>query len=191
VTGAMFANPIQGLRLSNDPTESFIDVKVHPNIMGSPTNLSRLQWTLASAVDAEEVWLHPVPGSGYDIRMLVETVYGHWTVERLNKEVEAHQAGGCWVHTVRLSTTKDMVVNVVIEPELPLDLGSRKLAGYHEVAVCRLDGVMNAVVAREGEVYDGLLMQLFVPQIGLSVTLEELEQRIRHLMTSEFEPSDS
>lgn len=181
--------PIIDLRFSTDPTEDFIDVKVDPSVMADSRTLSSFKWTLAGLVNADQIWPHSDQEGGFDLRMMVSGgINSRMTRERLNKKIADQHAGGCWVDTVRCSTTRDMVVNVVINPYFPRVNSGRRLVGYHVSAVHNelgAQGVMNAKIS-DDPIYEGVVMRLFVPQIGLSLPLERLERLVRDLMTSEF-----
>jgi hypothetical protein len=184
-------DPILDMRVVS-PDDTYIDFVVDPVLMASPLGMERLKWTLTSIVGASLLW----EGSdGWDLRLAPEGSWREtgWNADSMNRAIKAYVQGGCWVHTVRLSSTRDMVVNVVIDPKTPVPGPyARRFADHHMVmleALGREFGVFTAEIARE-KVYDELLMRLFVPEIGMSITLEQFSSAIRHLMTSELVLAD-
>lgn len=185
-------DPILDMRVVS-PDDSYIDLVVDPVLKASSLGMERLKWTLTSIVGATNIWEE---SDGWDLRLSPEGSWREtgWNADSMNRAVNAYVQGGCWVRTVRLSPTHDMVVNVVIDPKIS-STGpyARRFADYHMVmleALGREFGVFTAEIAREN-IYDHLLMRLFVPDIGDSVTLlAEFDSLIRHVMTSELVLAD-
>jgi len=185
-------HPIHDLRTTARPDGMYVELAVDPVLKASPLGMQRLRWTLASILSASNIW----EGSdGWDLRVVAQGALSEigWSVNGLNDAVKAYAEGGHWIHTVRLSRTRDMVVNVVVNPKLPgSGLYARRLTPYHAETVEERRpalGIFTAEIAEE-KVYDGLLMRLFVPEIGMSITLEEFSSDIRRLMTSELVVAD-